>query len=82
MNLLKEAIVALLVQNSTLLLKLDDHSLKGQWQGYRELHPARLSSSKIRHQLDGWVLIYKISNDHLTLVLVATGDHEILKKKW
>jgi len=78
MDLLIQAVDALLARDEVLLGKLHDHSLKGQWQGYRELHPARLSTGA--KQLDGWILIYKFSNDRLVLVLVAMGDHQILIK--
>ncbi len=54
-----------------ILLKLKtfykDHSLKGNWQGYRELHIE-----------DDWLLIYKIEKESITLVLTRTGKHDDL----
>lgn len=44
-----------------------DHSLKGNWQGYRELH--------IEYD---WLLIYKIEKESITLVLTRTGKHDDL----
>ncbi|OJG30860.1 hypothetical protein RT42_GL000983 [Enterococcus cecorum DSM 20682 = ATCC 43198] len=44
-----------------------DHSLKGNWQGYRELHIE-----------DDWLLIYKIEKESITLVLTRTGKHDDL----
>ncbi|MFC6208078.1 type II toxin-antitoxin system RelE/ParE family toxin [Levilactobacillus tongjiangensis] len=80
-DLLKQAILAILTKDAQILARLHDHGLHGQWQGYRELHPARIATSQIRGDLDGWILIYKISSDCLVLVLVATGDHQSLKVK-
>lgn len=44
---------------------LDDHPLKGEWQGFRECH------------IQGdWLLIYRLEGD--TLALVRTGTHSDL----
>jgi len=80
LDLLRQAIIALLEQDQELLARLHDHPLKGTWLGYRELHPARQSGLRSHKHLDGWILIYKISKDRLILVLVATGDHHTLEK--
>lgn len=44
-----------------------DHSLSGNWSGYRECHI-----------LPDWLLIYKISNEKLVLSLIRTGSHSDL----
>jgi mRNA interferase YafQ len=44
-----------------------DHALTGNLQGYRELH---IDSD--------WLLVYRIENNTLTLILVATGSHDEL----
>ena len=44
-----------------------DHSLKGEWAGFRELH------------IEGdWLLIYRIDHGELCLVLTRTGSHDAL----
>lgn len=44
-----------------------DHALKGEWEGFRELH------------VEGdWLLIYRIDRDILQLVLTRTGSHDTL----
>ena len=41
-----------------------DHSLRGDWEGYRECH------------IDpDWLLVYKIEEKKLILVLTRTGSH-------
>lgn len=58
--------VELLARDKTLPQKFRDHSLTGQWKGYRECH--------IRPD---WLLIYqKLDND--LLILVRTGSHSEL----
>lgn len=47
-----------------------DHSLSGEYSGFRECH--------IRPD---WLLIYLIENDILTLTLVDTGTHADLFKR-
>lgn len=49
--------------------KYKDHSLSGNYKGYRECHI----------QPD-WLLIYLIEDDFLTLTLVDTGTHADLFK--
>lgn len=44
-----------------------DHSLSGEWAGYRECHIE-----------PDWLLIYKINNKVLELVLIRTGSHSEL----
>lgn len=44
-----------------------DHSLTGNYEGYRECHIE-----------PDWLLIYKIENNTLTLVLSRTGTHSDL----
>lgn len=62
-------VVELLVaeDKATLQSRYDDHALKGQWEGFRELH------------IQGdWLLIYCILRNELRLVLTRTGSHDIL----
>ncbi len=63
-KLLKEIIVKL-ANEETLAKKLKDHTLIGNFQGYRECHI----------QAD-WLLIYKVEDD--TLSLVRLGSHSDL----
>lgn len=58
------SVIYLLVSDSNQQLSAfhRDHSLKGQWLGYRELHIG-----------PDWLLIYYIENG--TLYLVKTGTH-------
>ena len=42
-----------------------DHALKGEWEGFRELH---IESD--------WLLIYRVNRDELELVLTRTGSHD------
>lgn len=66
MEKLKLAIECVLSgDDDKLKTKYKDHSLKGNWQGYRELH---IESD--------WLLVYKINYDELVLVLVRTGTHD------
>ncbi|MCM1263658.1 MAG: type II toxin-antitoxin system YafQ family toxin [Butyrivibrio sp.] len=68
-NLLKD-IVLKLSNGIPLDEKYRDHSLKGNWDGFRECHI----------QPD-WLLIYLIEDDILTLTLVDTGTHADLLRK-
>jgi mRNA interferase YafQ len=60
-------VVELLAQDKPLPIKHRDHSLSGEWIGYRECH--------IRPD---WLLIYKKSNSDKKLILVRTGSHSEL----
>jgi mRNA interferase YafQ len=57
-----EAVLLLLMAESSLPERLDDHQLKGNYDGYRELHIK-----------PDWLLVYK--NEDETLVLARTGSH-------
>lgn len=47
--------------------KYKNHSLKGNWRGYRELH------------IEGdWLLIYKVDNEKIVLALTRMGSHDDL----
>ena len=63
MSLLKN-IVSLLADGKKLPDENRDHSLGGNWKGYRECHI----------QPD-WLLIYKVEKNILTLTLSRTGSH-------
>ena len=64
-----QSVIQLIVNREIGILRMQykDHILKGQWQGYRELH---IESD--------WLLIYKIDNDNLILTLFRTGSHDDL----
>lgn len=64
-----EKVIQLLVVNNKeeLVRKYKDHSLKGNWKGYRELHLDK-----------DWLLIYKIDDEKLILTLTRTGSHDEL----
>lgn len=63
MDLLDEVIL-LLRKREKLPEKCRDHSLSGDWAGYRDCH---VSSD--------WLLIYMISDDGLILTVTRTGTH-------
>lgn len=68
MSKLKDVIQLILDRKVNILqTQYKDHFLRGQWQGYRELHIE-----------NDWLLIYKIDNDNLILTLVRTGSHDNL----
>lgn len=63
-----EALHALMADDHEVLARdWDDHALKGQWKGFRELHIE-----------DDWLLIYRVNRDILELVLTRTGSHDDL----
>ena len=64
----REALMALMNEDRALLgSRFRDHALKGEWEGFRELH------------IEGdWLLIYRIDRDILQLVLTRTGSHDSL----
>ena len=66
LNRLKE-LVALLADGKPLPEKYNDHSLIGNWNGYRECHI-----------LPDWLLIYKIDSEILVLTMARTGSHSEL----
>ncbi|MBT1164463.1 type II toxin-antitoxin system YafQ family toxin [Bifidobacterium felsineum] len=63
-----KAVDAIVAEDYDLLRsKYRDHSLTGQWAGFRELH------------VEGdWLLIYTIDAGELLLVLTRTGSHDEL----
>ena len=64
---LLDDIVSALAKAETLPAKNKDHSLTGDFSGFRECHI----------QPD-WLLIYRIENDELILFLSRTGTHSDL----
>ena len=64
---LMSVVVAKLQAGEALDAKYKDHSLTGNWKGYRECHI-----------LPDWLLVYRIDNDMLMLVLSRTGTHSDL----
>ena len=62
-----EIVIDMLANEQPLPEKYKDHSLAGDWKGFRECHI----------QPD-WLLIYKIQNDALVLTLSRTGSHSDL----
>lgn len=63
-----QAVSALMDEDSELLrTRFRDHALKGEWEGFRELH------------IEGdWLLVYRVEREVLQLVLVRTGSHDKL----
>lgn len=63
-----DAVNALMRQDDDILgSRFRDHALRGDWEGFRELH------------IEGdWLLIYRIDESILQLVLVRTGSHDRL----
>jgi mRNA interferase YafQ len=64
---LLDSVVDKLRQGIPLNQKYQDHSLSGNFEGFRECHIK-----------PDWLLIYLIENDILTLTLVDTGSHSDL----
>ena len=64
---LLENVVDLLLAGEKLPDRNKDHSLTGNWIGYRECHIE-----------PDWLLVYKIYEDKLILSLVRTGTHSDL----
>ena len=60
-------VVEILITNKLLPYKYRDHSLSGNFNGFRECHIN-----------PDWLLIYQIYNDILTLTLTRTGTHSDL----
>jgi mRNA interferase YafQ len=56
------AVIELLATRQTLPRELKDHPLKGNWNGYRDLHLE-----------PDWLLIYKADDENIWLV--RTGTH-------
>lgn len=65
--LLLQEIVDLLCQSQSLPEKNSDHSLVGNWKGYRECHIT-----------PDWLLIYKVEDEVSLLRLMRTGSHSEL----
>ena len=65
-----KSVIEMLAAGKDLDPKLRDHSLSGNWSGFRECH---LNPD--------WLLIYKIDGDRLVLVLARTGSHADLFSK-
>lgn len=64
------AVVNTLAEQKTLDAKYRDHSLVGEYAGFRECHIK-----------PGWLLIYRVENDELELFLFRTGTHSDLFKR-
>lgn len=65
-NLLDD-VIRILARGDELPQKYNDHSLSGDWKGFRECHIA-----------PDWLLIYSIQDNNLVLVLSRTGTHSDL----
>ena len=52
-------------EKELLVRRYKDHSLVGNWYGYRELHIEK-----------DWLLIYTIDENELVLILTRTGSHD------
>jgi len=57
-------VVEMLLAGKLLPEKYQDHSIAGNWVGYRECHIQ-----------PNWLLLYHIEDDLLTLTLTRTGTH-------
>lgn len=64
---LLDNVVEMLLNGEELPQENKDHSLIGNWQGYRECHIE-----------PDWLLIYRIYEDTLVLSLTRTGTHSDL----
>lgn len=61
------SLIASGTNQDTLINEYKDHSLKGNWKGFRECHI-----------LPDWLLVYEIVEDTLVLSLARTGSHSDL----
>lgn len=66
---LLNTVVDTLVEQKPLDEKYHDHSLSGNYVGFRECHI-----------LPDWLLIYRVDDDELFLLLSRTGTHSDLYK--
>lgn len=57
-----KAVIRLLAEGTALPARYNDHPLKGDWKGYRDLHIE-----------PDWLLLYRIEGE--TLELARTGTH-------
>lgn len=64
---LLQQVVALLAEGKELPQKYKDHSLTGDYVGYRECHIT-----------PDWLLVYKVAEELLILALTRTGTHSDL----
>ncbi len=64
-----ERTITLLAKGGPMPMKYKDHTLKGNYQGYRECHVGGE---------DDWLLIYRRDKNNLILVFIATGTHDDL----
>lgn len=64
---LLDNIIRTLSRGEALPEKNRDHSLSGDWSGFRECHIT-----------PDWLLIYRIDNDIVVLTLARTGTHSDL----
>lgn len=64
---LLQQVIVLLADGDELPLKYKDHSLTGDYTGYRECHIT-----------PDWLLVYKIAEELLVLALTRTGSHSDL----
>ena len=64
---LLDDVIRILARGDTLPQQYKDHSLTGNWKGFRECHIA-----------PDWLLIYSIEDNNLLLVLSRTGSHSDL----
>jgi mRNA interferase YafQ len=60
-------VIRILSSNQALPKEYNDHSLNGNWKGFRECHIE-----------PDWLLIYRIEKDVLVLTLQRTGSHSDL----
>ena len=59
----------ILSKGKNLPIKNRDHSLTGNWEGFRECHIE-----------PDWLLIYRIDEDEKTIIYTRTGSHSELFK--
>jgi mRNA interferase YafQ len=62
-----KGIIVMLANEITLPIKYRDHSLTGNWFGYRECHVE-----------PDWLLIYRILTEEKQIYLARTGTHSDL----
>jgi len=58
------SVLSMIADRQVLPERYKDHALKGEYQGCRECHIE-----------PDWLLIYKINNNELILIAMATGTH-------
>lgn len=70
---------AIIENDEDVMQRIKVHALNGTWKGYSEFHSGRYSN--VGRDYDNWIVVYRVDNEELVLVLIDTGQHDILKTR-